>query len=242
MITQLVQPLLYLFILGTALSTIVKTGGHYKTFLFPGILGMTLLFTSIFSAMTIVWDREFGFLREMLVSPVRRWAIVIGKCLGGTTTATVQGTIILALAGTVGVPYNPVMLVEMFGIMVLTALTLNALGVLIAARIKQMMAFQSVMMFVMMPMFFLSGAMYPLSGLPPWLAPLTKIDPVSYSVDALRRTLLTHLGPQGVALRALSPGMSWDGWRLPVALELAMILATAIVLLVAAVSSFSKTE
>lgn len=113
----------------------------FKTFMFPGIIGMTVLFTSVFFAMSIVWDREFGFLREMLVSPVKRWAIVLGKCLGGMTVATSQGVIFLALAGAVGVPYQPVMLIELVGEMLLMAFALSAFGILLASRIQQMQSY-----------------------------------------------------------------------------------------------------
>ncbi|MGH9294826.1 MAG: ABC transporter permease, partial [Acidimicrobiales bacterium] len=145
-VTSLVQPVLYLLVLGTGLSVIVK-GGHFdfRTFMFPGVVGMTLLFTAIFSAISIVWDREFGFLREMLVAPVRRWALVMGKCLGGATVATIQAAIMLALAGAVGVPYSPAMLAELLGEMVLTSIALTAFGVLVASRMSRVESFQVVM-------------------------------------------------------------------------------------------------
>ncbi|HET9093130.1 MAG TPA: ABC transporter permease, partial [Acidimicrobiales bacterium] len=172
MITSLVQPVLFLFVLGTGLSTIARTsdiGVSFKTFMFPGIIGMTVLFTAVFSAISIVWDREFGFLREMLVAPVARWAIVLGKCLGGASVATAQGIVFLALAGAVGVPYNPLMLLAIIGEMALMAFTLTGFGVLLASRMQQMQSFQVVVQFFVMPMFFLSGAMFPLVGLPAWL-------------------------------------------------------------------------
>lgn len=134
-VTSLVQPFLFLFVLGGGLQRLASAGTHgvnLKTFIYPGILCMTVMFTAMFSAASIVWDREFGFLREMLVSPVQRWAIVLGKCLGGTTVATLQGVIFLALAGAVGVPYQPVMLIELVGEMLLMAFTLSAFGILLA--------------------------------------------------------------------------------------------------------------
>src|SRR6516165_1696974 len=121
-VTSLAQPVLFLLVLGSGLSPIVRAGPgphvDFKTFMFPGVIAMTILFTAIFSAVSIVWDREFGFLREMLVAPVRRGAIMIGKCAGGATVATLQGVIILVLAGLVHVPYSPVLLVELLGMMV----------------------------------------------------------------------------------------------------------------------------
>lgn len=244
MITSLVQPVLFLFILGTGLSAIARTtaGVSFRTFMFPGIIGMTVLFTSVFSAMSIVWDREFGFLREMLVAPVRRWAIVLGKCCGGMTVATTQGIVFLALCGAVGIPYAPVMLLELVGIMALVSFSLTAFGVLLASRIQQMQSFSVVVQFFVMPMFFLSGAMFPLSGLPSWLSALTKLDPLTYAVDPLRRAVFSQLSVPKAALRVLNPGVSWDGWRLPVAVELGMVGLMAVVLLAAAMVAFSRGE
>src|ERR1051325_4300859 len=139
--TSLIQPVVFLFILGTGLSPIIRGAGNgvdFRTFMFPGVLAMTVLFTSIFSSVSIVWDREFGFLREMLVAPVRRGAIVAGKSLGGATVATIQGAIMLLLAGLVHIPYSPVLLLILVAEMALTALTLTAFGVLLASRMQQL--------------------------------------------------------------------------------------------------------
>lgn len=244
MVTSLVQPVLFLFILGTGLSAIARTtpGVSFKTFMFPGIIGMTVLFTAVFSAVSIVWDREFGFLREMLVAPVKRWSIVLGKCLGGMTVATIQGVIFLALAGTVGVPYAPVMLIELIAEMALMAFALTAFGVLLASRMQQMQSFQVVVQFFVMPMFFLSGAMFPLSGLPTWLTSLTKIDPLTYAVEPLRRAVFDRLHLSATAMRSLDPGISWNGWHLAVAAELGVVAAMAVILLGAAMIAFSKTD
>lgn len=208
--------------------------------MFPGIIGMTVLFTAVFFAMSIVWDREFGLLREMLVSPVKRWAIVLGKCLGGTTVATLQGVIFLALAGAVGVPYQPVMLVELVGEMALMAFALSAFGILPASRIQQVQSCSVVVQFFVMPMFFLSGAMFPLADLPSWLSALTKVDPATCAVDPLRETVFARLHVAPVALHALDPGISWDGWRLPIGVELGVVAVVAGVLLLAAMLAFSE--
>src|SRR5579863_4023517 len=146
-VTSLVQPVLFLFVLGTGLSSLagrgLPPGISFKTFVYPGVLAMSVLFTAIFSAGSIVWDREFGFLREMLVAPVRRWAIVVGKCLGGATVATFQGVIFLALAGVAHVPYDPVLMLTLIGELLLLSFTLTAFGVMMAARIKQIQAFMA---------------------------------------------------------------------------------------------------
>lgn len=245
-ITSLMQPILFLFILGTGLSPVLGAAGsrgfNFRTFMYPGVIGMTVLFTAIFSAISIVWDREFGFLREMLVAPVRRWSLVLGKCLGGATVATLQGLIMLALAGAVGVPYSPVMLVVLVALMALTAFALTCFGVMLAARIGDVQSFQAVMQFFVLPMFFLSGAVFPLNRLPSWLGALTKIDPLTYAVDPLRRTVFEHLNLAPQVQHLLNPGLTWGGWRLPTLLEVAIVALLSAVMLSVAIRQFSKPE
>ena len=151
---------------------------------------MSVMFTAIFSAASIVWDREFGFLREMMVAPVRRSSIVIGKCLGGATVASLQGVVLIALARLVDVPYSLPMILGIFGMMLLLAFAMTAFGVMIAVRIKQMQSFMGVTQMVVMPMFFISGALFPVSGLPGWLAFLNRLDPITYAVDPMRKLVL----------------------------------------------------
>jgi ABC-2 type transport system permease protein len=180
-VTALVQPLLFLFVLGSGLQQVSSSGTHgvdLKTFIYPGILCLAVMFTAMFSAASIVWDREFGFLREMLVAPVSRSSIVIGKCLGGATVASVQGVILIALAGAVDVPYDPLLILGIFGLQLLLAFSITAFGVMVAARITQMQSFMGVMQMIVMPMFFLAGALYPVANLPGWLTVLNRIDPL----------------------------------------------------------------
>jgi ABC-2 type transport system permease protein len=182
MVTALVQPLLFLFVLGSGLQRLSSAGTHgvsLKTFIYPGILCIAVMFTAMFSAASIVWDREFGFLREMMVAPVRRSSIVIGKVLGGATVAGFQGVIVICLAGLVHVPYDPVLILGIFGLQLLLAFTITAFGVMIAVRITQMQSFMAVMQMIVMPMFFISGALFPVQGLPGWLAVLNRIDPLT---------------------------------------------------------------
>src|SRR4051795_2481399 len=216
-VTALVQPLLFLFVLGSGLQQISSAGTHgvdLKTFIYPGILCIAVMFTAMFSAASIVWDREFGFLREMMVAPVRRSSIVIGKCLGGATVAGFQGVIVIALAGLVHVPYDPLLILGVFVLQLLLAFSITAFGVMVAVRIKQMQSFMGVMQMVVMPMFFLSGALYPVAGLPAWLAVLNRIDPLTYPVDPMRRLVFHHLDISPAARLALDPGVTWWGWRL----------------------------
>jgi ABC-2 type transport system permease protein len=244
-LTSLVQPLLFLFVLGAGLNQLSSAGTHgvdLKTFIYPGILCIAVMFTAMFSAASIVWDREFGFLREMMVAPIRRSSIVIGKCLGGATVAGFQGVIVLALAGAVHVPYDPLLLLGIFGLQLLLAFSITAFGVMVAVRIKQMQSFMGVMQMIVMPMFFLSGALYPVSGLPTWLAALNRIDPLTYAVDPMRRLVFSHLDINAAAARTLDPGVTWWGWRLPGLLEAAVILALGLVMLAIAIWEFNATE
>jgi ABC-2 type transport system permease protein len=245
MVTTLIQPLLFLFVLGAGLQRLSSAGTHgvsLKTFIYPGILCISVMFTAMFSAASIVWDREFGFLREMMVAPVRRSSIVIGKCLGGASVACIQGVIVICLAGLVHVPYAPLLILGIFGLQLLLAFTITAFGVMIAIRIKQMQSFMGVMQMIVMPMFFISGALFPASGLPGWLTVLNRIDPLTYAVDPMRRLVFSHLHISPLAKAALDPGVTWWGWRVPGLLEAGVILALGLVMLAIAIWEFSSTE
>jgi ABC-2 type transport system permease protein len=244
-VTSLVQPFLFLFVLGTGLSRLTSgfSGGlSLRTFLYPGILAMAVLFTAMFAAASIVWDREFGFLREMLVAPVRRSSIVIGKCLGGATVAGFQGIIVIAIAGLVGVPYDPLLMVSVFGIQLLLAFTITAFGVMVSARIRQMQSFMALTQMLLLPLYFLSGAMFPASNLPTWLTVLNRIDPLTYAVDPIRRLVFAHLHISAVARARLDPGVTWVGWRVPTLLEVAVVAAIGVAMLAVAIVSFSRSE
>jgi ABC-2 type transport system permease protein len=245
-VTSLMQPVLFLFVLGSGLGGITAgVTGHFnfKTFMFPGVLAMAVLFTAIFSAISIVWDREFGFLREMLVAPVRRSSLVIGKALGGATVATGQGIVMLCLAGLVHVPYSPVLILTLIGELALLAFALTAFGVMAASRMQEVESFQVVMQFFVLPMFFLSGAFFPLSNIPIWLRALAVVDPLSYGVDPMRRAVFARLhGVSPQTMRTLAPGLHWNGWRVPTLLELGIIFAMGIVMISIAIWQFSKAD
>ncbi len=245
MVTTLVQPLLFLFVLGAGLQGLARAGTHgvaLKTFIYPGILCIAVMFTAMFSAASIVWDREFGFLREMLVAPVRRSSIVIGKCLGGATVASLQGVILICLAGAVDVPYDPLLILGIFGLQLLLAFAITAFGVMVAARMKQLQSFMGVMQMIIMPMFFISGALFPVAGLPGWLAVLNRIDPLTYAVDPMRRLIFGHLDISAAARHALAPGVTWWGWHVPALLEAAIVLLLGLAMLGIAIWEFSATE
>jgi ABC-2 type transport system permease protein len=244
-VTSLVQPLLFLFVLGSGLQQLSQFGTHgvdLKTFIYPGVLCITVMFTAMFSAASIVWDREFGFLREMMVAPVRRSSIVIGKCLAGACVASLQGVILIVLAGAVHVPYDPLLLVGIFGLQLLLAFSITAFGVMVAARIKQIQSFMGVMQMVVMPMFFISGALFPVSNLPGWLMVLNRIDPLTYAVDPMRRLVFGHLDISAAARKALDPGITWWGWHLPAVFEAGVVLALGLVMLAIAIWEFNAAE
>jgi len=245
MVTTLVQPLLFLFVLGSGLQRLSSAGTHgvdLKTFIYPGILCIAVMFTAMFSAASIVWDREFGFLREMMVAPVRRSSIVIGKCLGGATVASFQGVIVICLAGVVHVPYDPTLILGIFGLQLLLAFAITAFGVMIAVRIKQMQSFMGVMQMIVTPMFFISGALFPASGLPGWLTVLNRLDPLTYAVDPMRRLVFNHLTISPLARKALDPGVTWWGWHVPALLEAGVIVVLGLAMLTIAIWEFSATE
>jgi len=237
---------LFLLVLGTGLSSLARSGLpaaiDFKTYIYPGVLAMSVLFTALFSAASIVWDREFGFLREMLVAPVSRSAIVIGKCLGGATVATLQGMVILALAGVAHVPYDAVLFLTLIGELLLLSFTLTAFGVMMAARIKQIQAFMALTQMLVMPLFFLSGALYPLNGLPGWLTVLTRLDPLTYIVDPMRHAVFSHLPIPPEMAAALSPGVTWFGWPVPIVLSLSIVALMGAGMLGIAIMEFKRPE
>ncbi len=244
-VTSLVQPFLFLFVLGEGLSSIAKEGTHgvdLKTFIYPGILCMAVMFTAMFSAASIVWDREFGFLREMMVAPVKRSSLVLGKCLGGATVAGFQGLIVIAIAGLVHVPYAPVMMLAVFALQLLLAFSITAFGVMAAARVSQMQSYMALMQMAVMPMFFISGALFPISGLPTWLSVLNRIDPLTYAVNPMRQVVFAHLTINAAARRALTPAVTWFGWAVPGLLEAGVVLVLGLVMLGIAIAEFSRVE
>lgn len=243
-VTALVQPVLFLFVLGSGLGTLVNLGPglSLRTFFYPGILGMSVLMTAMMAAASVVWDREYGFLREMLVAPVRRGSLVLGKCLGGAVIAGFEGVIVIAIAGLVRVPYNPLLMAEVFGIQLLLAFTICAFGMMMASRIQQMQSFMALNMLMIMPMYFLSGSMFPSRNLPTWLTVLNRVDPLTYAVDPLRRLVFDHLNVSAVVRARLDAGVSWEGWHVPTLLEVGVIAVMGVIMLNIAIFAFSRNE
>src|SRR5262252_5643616 len=192
-IASLGQPLLYLLVLGFGLGpTFEKAGeGSYVQFISPGIIGMAVLFTSIFSGIALLWDRQFGFLKETLVAPVPRLQIMIGRTLGGATVAILQGTLVVVISLLAGLrPMSWASLPLTFAFMAAIAIVFAALGAALGASLQDMQGFQLVMNFLVLPIFFLSGALFQLKNLPTALSIATKFDPLSYGVDGLRAALI----------------------------------------------------
>jgi ABC-2 type transport system permease protein len=244
-VTSLVQPLLFLFVLGSGLqqlSAASTDGVDLKTFIYPGVLCISVMFTAMFSAASIVWDREFGFLREMMVAPVRRSSIVIGKVFGGATVASFQGLILLALAWAVHVPYSFGLVFGVFGLQLLLAFSITAFGVMIAARIKQIQSFMGVMQMIVTPMFFISGALFPSGDLPTWLAVLNRLDPITYAVSPMRTIIFANLDISAEAEKTLNPPITWFGWTVPIALQIFMIFALGMVMLGIAIAEFNAGD
>jgi ABC-2 type transport system permease protein len=245
MVTSLVQPVLFLLVLGVGLSSIVRTGTgsvDFKTFLFPGVLATSVLFTAAFSGISMVWDREFGFLREMLVAPVSTTAILTGKCVGGATVSTLQSLVLLALAGLVGVPYSPVMMLALVGLLFLMAFLVTALGLVLAARTKQIQSAMPMVQLIITPLMFLSGSLFPLSGLPTWLTVLTHLNPMTYAVEPMRSVVFDQLQVDPATRATFDPGIFWSRWQVPVGLQVVLVIAVSVVLLAAAVARFARTE
>ena len=189
MVGALGQPILFLVALGYGLGPVfAKAGrGDYLDFLAPGIIGMSIIFTAIFNGMQVIWDRQFGFLKETLVAPVSRVSIMFGRTLGGATVAAVQGTLVLVIAAIAGFrPSSWVGIIPAIVVMMLIALLFSAVGMAVASKLRDMQGFQLTMNFAVMPLFFLSGALFPLTGVPAALFWVARVDPLSYGVDALR--------------------------------------------------------
>ena len=192
-IASLGQPLLYLLVLGFGLGPVFQRAGNgsYLQFVAPGVVGMSVLFTSVFSGIGLLWDRQFGFLKETLVAPVPRLTVMIGKTLGGATVASIQGVLVLIICLIAGFrPVSWATLPVAFVFMILTAIVFSGLGMAIGSMLQDMQGFQLIMNFLVMPIFFLSGALFPLSGLPSVLSFVTRLDPLSYGIDGLRNVLI----------------------------------------------------
>ena len=234
-VSGLAQPILFLLVLGAGLQHLVGkhgiSGVSYQEYIFPGVLAMSVITSALFSAIAIVWDREFGFMREMLVAPVSRGALVLGKTVGGGSVAVAQGTILIVLAPFVGVHLTVLNVLGLFGVLVLLAFAMTALGIVLASRMRRMESFQMVMALVLQPMIFLSGAIFPLKRLPGWLGLPCRLNPATYGVDLARRALLG----QDLALTI-------GHHVVPIWADIAIVLAMGSLLIALATRFFGQVE
>lgn len=193
LVSTMTRPIIWLFFVGMGMSRLVPpeiTGTDYMRFLFPGIIGMTVLFSAIFSSISIIWDKEFGFLKEILVAPVSRFSIVLGKALSGTFLSTIQAILILILAPVIGIYPSIGEIAGSLFFVVLLSFCISTLGIVIATFYESIESFSMIMNFIVMPMFFLSGAMYPLKKLPLFLKYAATLNPLTYGIDGLKHILL----------------------------------------------------
>lgn len=230
LLASLGQPVLYLLALGFGLGPVYRQAGHgsYLQFLAPGVIGMTVLFSSVFSGMGLLWDRQFGFLKETLVAPVPRMLIMTGRTLGGATVALMQGLLITMVCVIAGFrPVNLAMVPIGFLFMAMIAIVFAALGTAIGSALKDMQGFQMVMNFLVLPIFFMSGALFPLTSVGPVLKVITSIDPLAYGIDGMRSALL------GMAAGQVRFGPALDG---------VVLAVVALLFLSLGAYSFSKIE
>ncbi|GAA1391667.1 hypothetical protein GCM10009639_21820 [Kitasatospora putterlickiae] len=240
-IMGLVTPLLFLVVLGTGLDAASSSLGKaqlndYRAFLFPGTLIMSVQAPAVAVGISLVWDRRLGMLRQMLVSPFPRSSIVIGLALGGATTGAVYGFMLLSVGGIAGIRYTPMLLVALLE-MLLVSLLFTSLGLLAAVTIRKVETFQIVVNLSLMPLMFFSGAMFPPNGLPGWLDTVVKLNPLTYGVDAVRRTL-----PGPDILTSEQTRLLLGDWQPPVVAELGLLLAITAVALGVATYRFSRSQ
>jgi ABC-2 type transport system permease protein len=237
----LVTPLLFLVVLGTGLDAASSSLGKaqlndYRAYLFPGVLIMSVQAPAIAVGISLVWDRRLGVLRQMLVAPFPRSSIVLGLAFGGATTGGIYGLLVLSVGGIASIRYTPILLVVLVEIL-LVSLLFTSLGLLAAVTIRQVDTFQIVVNLSLMPLMFFSGAMFPPNGLPGWLAIVVKLNPLTYGVDAVRRTL-----PGPDVLNSEQTRLMIGDWNPPVVAELGLLAAIAAVTLGLATYRFSRTK
>lgn len=234
--SSLAFPLLFLVIFGAGFGNVIGSlapGVDFIQFMYPGIVAMTVLTSSLFAGVSVVWDREFGFLREILVAPIGRAGIVLGKAIGATLTGLLQVVLMLALAPLLGVALSPQLVLELVPIVVILALGLSGLGILIASFMTSQQGFQLLMQLLIFPLIFLAGVFFPVNDVPSWLEVVSKLNPLTYGVDAIRQVFLGTNATLGVSVL---------GHTMTVVEEVLVVGALGAILLGAAVVAFTRQE
>lgn len=242
-VAALLQGVMMLFVIGVGFGSLMPdapAGVELTTVMFPGVIAMLVIGTAISSAGSVVSDREFGFLREILASPAKRSAIALGKVLGGAVLAVFQGSLILLMAGLAGIPYKPVLFLKLIGLMCVLALTTSALGVLTATLVRQPEAFMGISQLAITPLILLSGALFPIANLPAWLKTVAVVNPITYAVDPMRRAVFEQVETTPEAEALFNPGVTWFSWQVPGSVEVLMVGGAGLMFLVLAVHRFNK--
>jgi len=246
------MPILFLLIFGGGMSGSMESmmaGGmgdasdfNYVEFIFPGIVAMTLLMTSVFSAMSIIEDKDFGYMKEILVSPISRVSIAVGKMLGAATVATIQGILMFILIPFIGLSYDLVAIIQVIPFMFLLACALSGLGLLFASIIKSTQGFQMTVQILVMPMIFLSGALFPINNMPAWMDIIVKINPVTYGVDVMKKIIIDVDSLSPAVIEAMGLNISVFGRQVTIFEEIMFIAAFAVVLILLATISFRRAN
>ena len=232
------MPLLFLVIFGSGLSGsmgMLAPGVGFTKFMFPGIVGMVVLMQSFMSGMSVVWDREFGFLKEVLVAPVSRTAVAAGKTIGGATIGVAQGIVILIFAPLLGVSLSPILILKLVPLLFIMGCAVSGLGILLATRMRSMEAFMTVMNMLVFPMLFLSGVFFPLGNLPTWMTVLVKVNPVTYAIASIRELMLPGM-PRG------SFSATLFGHAMSIGEDVLFVAGFGLVMVVLAMWSFRRQE
>ena len=235
-VSSMAFPLLFLVIFGAGFGRVIGSlapGVDFIKFMYPGIVAMSVLTSSLFAGVSVVWDREFGFLKEILVAPIGRSGIVLGKAIGATITALLQVTIMLVLAPLLGVSVTPLTIVQLIPVVTILALGLSGLGILIASFMTSQQGFQLVIQLLIFPLIFLAGVFFPVNNVPSWLEVISKLNPLTYGVDAIRQIFLGS---------TVSLGVTVLGHTMTVVEEVAIVGALGTILLGGAVIAFSRQE
>jgi len=240
------MPLLFLVIFGAGFNRIIGTmtpGIDFIQFMYPGIIAMTVLMNSVMSGLSVVWDREFGFLKVILVAPLGRSGIVLGKALGSATVAVMQGIIMLVLAPILGVSISPMLVIKLVPLLIVLSVSLSGLGILVASRMRSQQGFQIIVQVIIFPLIFLSGIFFPVNNVPTWLEVISKMNPLTYGVDAIRQLFL---GSESVAIGggngSYAIGVTVLGHTMTILEDVLIVAIFGIVMLLIAAWSFSKQE